>query len=203
MRMFDEDKAKEGMICVRSEVYEKLISDVKSREPEFYQVLMAALVSYNNHHYYHFKILDSFRGAVATGFLPVQYQSAIDVLEAEYKKFVYSELFGTWIGTENDIIAITLELNSTADFKVFRRWNDRKDGQIFQEFKALNSVMFEFDELIILNLFACEKKMTKIKLVLHPSIMYHKKLLGSMFVFQEDTCSICTNVIFEKAENGT
>lgn len=196
-------KAKEGMKCVRSDVYEKIISEVRESEPEFYQVLMAELASYKNHHYYHFKILDSFRGAVATGFLPVQYQSAIEVLEAEYKKFVFSELFGTWIGTENEKIAITLELSSTADFKVSRSWNDSKEGQIFQEFRALNIVMLEFDELIILNLFACEKKITKIKLVLHPSITYHKKLLGSMFVFQEDACSICTNVIFEKAENGT
>lgn len=188
---------------MQSDVYEKIISEVREDEPEFYQVLMAELASYNDHHYYHFKILDIFRGAVATGFLPVQYQSTIRVLESEYRKFVSSELFGTWIGTENDKIAITLEISSTADFKVFRSWNDRKDGQIFQEFRSLNSVMLEFDELVILNLFACEKKITKIKLVLHPSITYHKKLLGSIFVFQEDACSICTNVIFEKAENGT
>lgn len=187
---------------MRSDVYEKIISEVRKNEPEFYQVLMAELASYTNHHYYHFKILDSFRGAVATGFLPVQYQSTIRILEEEYKKFVSSELFGTWIGTENDKIAITLELSSTADFKVFRNWNESNYGEVFQEFRCLDSIMLEYDDLVILSLFACEKRITRIKLVLQPVITYRKKLVGSMFIFQEDAFIACTNVILEKAENG-
>lgn len=191
---------------MKNDVYEKLIEAVRENEPEFYRILMLELAPYENHHYYHSKILDSFRGSLASGFLSKQYNYAIQLLEAEYKKFVSSELIGTWVGTDNEKVQLTLQLESFSEFKVYRSWTEQVDGEIhneYQEFKSLGSKIMECDDLVILNLFACEKRISMIKLALYPAIAYHKNLIGSLFWYQDNICNSCSKVVLEKAQNGT
>jgi hypothetical protein len=191
---------------MRNEVYEAIISEVKEKAPDFYRILMLDLAPFEDHHYYHAKILDSFRRSLSSGFLSEQFSYTIQLLLDEYRKFVHAELLGTWTGTEDEKAEFTLQLNSVNDFIVKRSWTERIDGETYneyQEFNSLGSKMLECDELVVLNLFACEKRITKIKLALMPAIAFHKKLIGSMFWYQDDICTSYTRVNLDKAENGT
>ena len=187
---------------MKNNVYDTLIDAVKEKAPDFHRILMMELSPHENHHYYHAKILSVFRHSLESGFLSEQFRYAINELESEFKKFIFSELVGTWVGTADDKVQFTLQFNSVSDFTVYRSWTEQIDGELFnenQEFKSLDSKIIESDDLVIFNLFACEKRITKIKLALYPAIAYHKHLIGSMFWYQDNICNSCSKVILEKA----
>ncbi len=190
---------------VSKEEYKEILELVKESQPHFYEFLSAELSHYEEHHYYHTKIHDSFKNAIDIGFIPPEYKSTLDAINSIRKRFIYNELFGTWKGIENEKIQITLHLENPNTFRIERNWEETIDDEVMeenQEFFSFESVMIESDDLIILNLFYDERKRTALKLVLYPVMENKKFLSGSLYVFQNSMHYGCSRVFLEKVEHA-
>lgn len=191
---------------VTKDAYKGVLEKIEKEQPSFYQFLISDLKNFESHHYYHTKIFDSFRIGIETGLLPSEYKIELEVVKSIRNKFIYHELFGSWIGTENKTTKLMLDIKSPDSFKVIRSWKgviDDETTEEIQEYHSFDNVLIESDDLFIMNLSSDERKRTILKLVLYPAIAYKKTLLGSLFIFSDSTFSCCTQAFLEKVDGNT
>lgn len=191
---------------ISSKDYRKILEKIKMEQPGFYKFLMEDLVGLDKHHYYHAKIYSCFEAGLKSGFLPKQYMSEFEMIKRIRKRFISHEVFGSWVGREDESKEFNLVITDSENFRVKRYWTEEVDGECMehaQEYISNGGSIIEDEGLLIMKLFGNNDFQSTIKVVVHPEIAYKRCLIGAVFAFSDTTFCGRTSLFLEKVDSVT